>query len=820
MDSVFNKYRLPIVFNAVLIGLAMLMIFSFGLEQYALQQKEIDLHIIKIAEEQRTTSQQILNRAFTISTLKSIESRRLLVSDLKYLTDTWNEEHRKLITGSEDFQMPRDEKELVRKLFEKTNPHQRAIYQAVQTIVRCIENQFIIEAECEEKINQAVANLYNHEQIFMGETNKIIIRLYEEDRKRLKMYGQEMFGLLMINLISLVFIGLFLFRPTARTIARIMKELETNNKKLANNNQKLTAKDKKLLQNVAALNTTQEALRKQGQVVSQQLRAINNTLAFVEFSPDGKIRKANSIFLKAFGYSLREIEGQPHLMLTDRQSDWHERYADFWYDLQNGIAKNEIFKKTDKEGNEIWLDATFTPVRNAENQVSKVILLGKDVTKAHHQTIDFKQKMMAISKSTVMITVNMDGIIIEANEEFVKLLGYRIQEIMGRHHHLLLPDENRNNFNLSWGNLLKGQFVRGIYPYQHKNKKTVWVNATYNPITDASGKITKILIFAQNITRQKELEEKVLGQVNRLKTQEKILRRNMEELSAVNEAQEAQNQLIAEQNLRLGEAKKQLEIQNRHVTDSIKYAKRVQEAILGNQHELQEFFPESFVFFHPKAIVSGDFYRFYTLNYQGKLLKIIIVADCTGHGVSGAFMTVLGTMLFDEIINEQIFEPNQILYHLDRKIGLALKKYHNSSKQLKDGMDVAILMIDEANQIAQFAGAKNPMLLIQDQKMKIFKASKYPIGHTTHKKLQQKTFENQIFSFKKGDNLYLFSDGFQDQFGERYEMKYLRKRFRNFLMEISRFPAEEQKKMLAQEFTKWKGSTSQTDDILIIGLKI
>ncbi len=819
MKSLTKEHILFIRFNFALVVLAVLMVLSFWLEQYALRQKETDLKLIQVAEEQRTLSQQILNQAYTIQNQKNIESQKLIAANLKHIAAQWNDEHQKLLTGNEDFDVPDDEQELVHKLFEKINPHQKAIYTAVQTIIKCV-NQFIIDEDCQKRIQNSVLVIYNHEKEFMNETNKIIIQLYEEDRKRLRVYGQEMFVLLVLNLLSLVLIGVFLFRPTANKITAFMKELAQNNEILEAKNHELEVQDEKLLENLHALKATQDALRSQEKIVSQQLRAINNTLAFVEFTLDGDIKTANKIFLSTFNYSLREIEGQPHLMLVDKYGNWRERYADFWYDLRNGIPKNEIFKKTDRNGTEIWLDATFTPVRDANNQISKVIMLGKDVTEEHHRTVDFKQKMTAISKSTVVLEMDIEGIITDANEEFVQLAGYRKQEIMGRHHHLLLPDKNRNDFNFSWTTLQKGKYVRGIYPYLHKKGNVIWVNATYNPIANASGIVEKVVIFAQDVTRQKELEKKVIGQLDKLQIQEKILLQNMEELSAVNEAQETQNRLIAEQNEKLAHAKRQVEIHNQHVIDSIKYARRIQEAILGNEHELQEFFPQSFVYFQPKDIVSGDFYRFYTISDAEQSLKILISADCTGHGVSGAFMTVLGTILLDEVIAEKNYVPHLILHELDNKIISALKKYHSSSKQLKDGMEISVLVINEKTNQVQFAGAKNPVLLVRNQTAQIIDGSRYPIGNTTHRKLKYKSFETHNLQLQTGDSLFLYSDGFQDQFGERYAMKYLRKRFRNFLTEISRFSADEQKKMLEKEFHKWKGNASQTDDILIIGMKI
>lgn len=255
----------------------------------------------------------------------------------------------------------------------------------------------------------------------------------------------------------------------------------------------------------------------------------------------------------------------------------------------------------------------------------------------------------------------------------------------------------------------------------------------------------------------------------------------------------------------------------KNITQSIKYAERIQEAMLGNPQSLVEMFSEGFVFFRPRDMVSGDFFWYTTVNpIPNVTKKIIVAADCTGHGIPGAFMTMLGSALLDEIVNgKQIIKPDEILYEMDRKV---IANLHKSRGTVHDGMDMAVLIVDEVEQTACFAGAKLPLWMVYDNKLTEIKGSKFPIGSTQYKVAKQ--YECNNFEFELGTSFYLFSDGFQDQFGGDEGKKYLRKRFRQFLLSIGSQSLAQQYKMLEQEFNEWQDINNQTDDVLLIGIQV
>ncbi len=266
---------------------------------------------------------------------------------------------------------------------------------------------------------------------------------------------------------------------------------------------------------------------------------------------------------------------------------------------------------------------------------------------------------------------------------------------------------------------------------------------------------------------------------------------------------------------------KLIERKNENITDSLKYAQRIQKAILGSEEEILCNFKEGFIFFKPKDIVSGDFFWFSQLFFntaKKSSRRILIAADCTGHGVPGAFMTVMGNALLDEIVNERgITIPHLILHELDKKILATLQKQNFNQN---DGMDMVVLVIEEKDDNTKqvhWAGAKNPLYYIRNGEIHQIKGDKFPIGGNPLK--NSKIFCTHTLTLEEGDIFYLFTDGFQDQFGGEENKKYMVKRFRNFLFNISQLPMNEQHEKIAQEFSSWKGKREQTDDVLVMGIK-
>ena len=258
-------------------------------------------------------------------------------------------------------------------------------------------------------------------------------------------------------------------------------------------------------------------------------------------------------------------------------------------------------------------------------------------------------------------------------------------------------------------------------------------------------------------------------------------------------------------------AYKNLDEKKNYILDSLNYAASIQMAVFGSKSQILKHFKEGFILFKPKDIVSGDFYWFGSVEDE----KIIVSADCTGHGVPAALMTIMGNDLLNEIVlQDKIIRPDKVLEELDRKIINGLSNENGVERQ--DGMDISIVSINTEKQRIYFAGAKNPLYIIHKDEIDIKKGSFYPVGSNQYN--TKKKYDLHEINYEKETKVYLFSDGFQDQFGGELGKKFMRKRFRELIYDTRVKDMEEQRKILVKEFNEWKKEEDQTDDVIVIGL--
>jgi serine phosphatase RsbU (regulator of sigma subunit) len=257
----------------------------------------------------------------------------------------------------------------------------------------------------------------------------------------------------------------------------------------------------------------------------------------------------------------------------------------------------------------------------------------------------------------------------------------------------------------------------------------------------------------------------------------------------------------------------EIEAQKEEITSSIEYASRIQMAMLPTVELFKKAFSDHFVLFKPRDIVSGDFYWI----GEDENHIFFTVADCTGHGVPGAFMSTLGISTLNEIItNNSDLHANTILNLLREKTKTSL---HQTGKEgeAADGMDVAFCVLHKSGKTLEFAGAYNPLFIFRGGEFKEYKADRMPIGIYVG---ERESFTNYEINVKKGDTLYIFSDGLADQFGGPEGAKYKKSNLKKLLSEIYYRPMEEQRQIVGNEFEKWKGKIDQIDDITIIGVRI
>ncbi len=299
------------------------------------------------------------------------------------------------------------------------------------------------------------------------------------------------------------------------------------------------------------------------------------------------------------------------------------------------------------------------------------------------------------------------------------------------------------------------------------------------------------------------------AKINLEAAQQEALRHLQEKEKLILEQNERLERLVVERTRELARQKDLVEVKNTEILDSIRYARRLQEAILPPPSSIRSFFPQSFVLYLPKDIVSGDFY-WMTRTDDGIL---VVAADCTGHGVSGALMSMLGTSLLNHIVVDNgITRPAVVLDQLHRAVVSSLKQDENSTNE---GMDMAVCLFPPTGGELQYAGANRPLWIFGETGVRITPPDKLPIGGI---QLQRQPYANHAVPLQPGDVVYLFTDGYADQFGGDLNKKLMTKRFREMIGDIRSLPLNAQHDELLARFEAWKGDREQLDDVLVIGL--
>jgi serine phosphatase RsbU (regulator of sigma subunit) len=323
---------------------------------------------------------------------------------------------------------------------------------------------------------------------------------------------------------------------------------------------------------------------------------------------------------------------------------------------------------------------------------------------------------------------------------------------------------------------------------------------------------------SQNQIKKKELEKATLqrysltGGLLIVGAMMLFVYRNFKRKKRDNAVLEEQKKEIEEKNVELNRAGAIIAEKNKSIIDSINYAQKIQQSTLTSKDYLTEMFNEHFVFYKPKDILSGDFYWAY--NKPGTSLFLWAVGDCTGHGVPGALMSMLGNMFLNEIIIEnEIIEPNKILDKLRDKIILALDSKNSGQR---DGMDIAICALDKKTNQLQFAGANNSAWIVRNGELVIVQGDKMPIGIDD----AMKPFSLKTYLTLEGDTIYLSTDGYSDQFGGANGKKFKSSNFKEFVISLSKEPIKHQRLLIEENFVKWKSIHEQTDDVCVLCVKI
>lgn len=381
------------------------------------------------------------------------------------------------------------------------------------------------------------------------------------------------------------------------------------------------------------------------------------------------------------------------------------------------------------------------------------------------------------------------------NAGFTKMTGYQLDEFVDKFGRNIADISNNPRIH-EYINKCIEKKKSVIYSTQSKTKdnRAIWVQTSLTPIFDEQNELKHIVAVDTEITALKIAEEEIKQQNEELQAQSELL-------IMMNETLQKNNLLI---------------------TDSINYAKKIQDSILKDYTQINDFFPDSFVFFLPRDIVSGDFYWF----HGGREKCFLATVDCTGHGVPGAFMSIIGNTLLNEIMGENlVISPANILNKLNDGISNALNQGYDSKDQ-DDGMDISLISFNRNTNELEIATAGQRVIIVKDDKLITIEGDMYSVGGAFGPP-EGCQFQNHVIKIDGITKVYLATDGYQDQFGGPRNTKYMSKRFREFLYSIHKHPMDKQKELLTSNFNDWRfnpevfdGQVKQIDDVLVIGFTV
>ena len=491
----------------------------------------------------------------------------------------------------------------------------------------------------------------------------------------------------------------------------------------------------------------------------------------------GNFQYVNPAWCETLGYSAKEAKA---LTLKDII---HEDYINHCMNIIHLVKAKEKVEGTDvvfskKDGDIVLLNGNIHCEFDEDNNpiAIKGIFRNDTDRKLSQKKLEESEKQykfLVESANDIIYETDYHGNFIYVNEAVERITGYTANELIGTNYLSIVVDSQKEELNDFYVNHLKTRAKNSSYTFQIQSKqgKKIWIGQNVKTIfsNNDDDRIFGYLAVARDITDEKS------------------------------------------QQLDTERQKAILERKNNAIMESIRYAKRIQSSILPYEYGIQILFEKSFILFEPKDIVSGDFYWY---GHKGDY-KFVAVVDCTGHGVPAAFMSIIGNNQLNEAIKQGYTDPKEILKFINKAIyNMQSNGTHDNS--IKDGMDLSLCVINEKKREIQFCGAKNPLYLIRNNDILKYSGSRISVG--TESELSNKNLESHSISILSNDTIYMFSDGYPDQFGGPEDKKYSYGRFRETLISIHHLGPISQRDKLYQALKKWKGQQEQTDDICVLGI--
>jgi PAS domain S-box-containing protein len=617
--------------------------------------------------------------------------------------------------------------------------------------------------------------------------NKSVIEQLKEEKQEKSislLEEQNKNYVLMIGFIVILFLAVFFMASLIRNkrMRRILEEerkaLKENQKELKQLNNKLNKYYLESVRQNIEIATKSKTITAQLKIIEEKNRQFDNAIKNLEdvyFRTDSRFiyRFVSPSILKYLQLdSFNQILGKPLMEYWEidtttaksliRQIHKHGTLREYPvnYRTINGDLRYATVSAT-----KIEIDGKFAGIEGIIHDVTESYINNKRIKDLHLQ-----KEILLNNLPSMVFFKDVSLRYVEANKNFADRLGYRLDEMLGKRDIDLLPAETASEYEAVDRKIIetKVPIYDNIGSQKCKDGKEHWYSTTKVPLLDSENNVQGIIGVVRDITKRVEYERSLL------------------------------------------ESKERIEESHMKMMDNINYARTIQNALMTNEERIKECLNDMFVFFRPKDWVSGDFY--YIKKIRNHL--VFAAADCTGHGVSGAFLTMLGITFLHDISNmHDVNSSAKVLEALRTKVKNTFASFGTENH---NGLDIAYCAIDMDTKILQYAGAYNPLIIVRNGKLIEYKATRNPIGYYP----KEVPFKNNVVQLETGDIIYLFSDGYIDQIGGPNKKKLKARRFKELLLKIHAQPLAQQKSYLAEFLEKWRDGEEQTDDIVIMGLKI
>ena len=585
--------------------------------------------------------------------------------------------------------------------------------------------------------------------------------------------------------------------------------IEASLKAETEKNHRLESQEKILRKHLDKLNSAQQEVEMKSKMIETQKKRLESILS--EKIEQNDTLHAQEEVMKNHMDKLVKAQGeltQANITLKAKEAEVMKNQTEVEVALAEANEKNEIMEAQEEE---------------MRQNMEELLTTQEEIEKTQ---LELNSQINAIDNSPIIkAEFDLNGRIIDANNSFLELFYYDSDQIGDIYHQMLLDPHYASSFEYEffWDNLRNGSQQPGEYKRINQQEEEIWLNATYFPAVNKRNQVFKIIMLAFDITAARQLLRDFQRQAEILSVQEEELRQNMEELVSTQEALQKESTKI--------------ESKNRLIMSSIQYAQNIQKAILPTKNTMKELYEESFVVFRPKDIVSGDFYwttqirkRIKVRNLASQnpdeamlpgfqIFTFLAVVDCTGHGVPGAFMSMIGNSLLNEIVNNQKkYSPARILQLMHEGIRTRLMQAETSNR---DGMDACLCRLeyrDDDKIELTFSGAKRPIFLVRNGELTKIRGGTESIGGWLEG--MQRNYENKTIELEKNDTLYLTSDGFADSASPKRK-KFGEKKIRQLLAEHGHLSMIEQREVVINALEDHQLDTEQRDDIsAIVGIKV